>query len=420
MANMMIDATHSPLDLHAVEVRLNAYEGADPAVDDAWELLGVAQSDAKLLLAALREIRVVLAYAERTIRLVNCNACHDQMTNAAERAAAVLASVVDRSDCARHPNCGGGQHDPSCPRSHATAARRMPPKTEREAKQRARLEAGDTAAFKASLLESVPLYADTEAGRRGVGSPVMAQLVLHGIERDINNVSEGSPARPTPLWLDVNALTAQDFYDLDGLGSGHEYKAGDDAWRDLLAEMAERQRSSVASGSPENVHTLAAIVKRIVLAHPERCSGETCGVCEAGRALDKLVALALRGGSGSLPREPSEAAIEAALEAAPVWWDVHPVPPGDELEAALPTIAQARTAVAKILTAAYAVEGAAPRELRTDRMDLHDELDRRYPMIKDFKAFVRGVHEGELSKSDTDTRGVSSVDRAAPEQERTP
>ena len=52
--------------------------------------------------------------------------------------------------------------------------------------QRARLDAGDFGAFKASLLESVQLYADTEAGRKGMGSPVMARLVYAGIESQLD------------------------------------------------------------------------------------------------------------------------------------------------------------------------------------------------------------------------------------------
>jgi len=52
--------------------------------------------------------------------------------------------------------------------------------------QRERIKLGDFAGFRAALLESIQLYADTEAGRSGMGSPVMAQLVLSGIESQID------------------------------------------------------------------------------------------------------------------------------------------------------------------------------------------------------------------------------------------
>ena len=55
-------------------------------------------------------------------------------------------------------------------------------------------------------------------------------------------------------------------------------------------------------------------------------------------------------------REPSEAAIEAALEVCPILNDVQQIS-STEVQVITPTISQARGAVVRILCAAYAIDG---------------------------------------------------------------
>lgn len=73
------------------------------------------------------------------------------------------------------------------------------PTNPKETAQIARLEAGDFAAFKQELLASVRLYADIEAGRTCMGSPVLAENVLAGIEWQIDALARGVvPSAPSP------------------------------------------------------------------------------------------------------------------------------------------------------------------------------------------------------------------------------
>jgi len=70
------------------------------------------------------------------------------------------------------------------------------PRTPHEAEQIENLAIGDFVAFRKAMLAQVQLYADTEAGRSGMGSPVLAQLVLGSIERDIDLALRSAPRIP--------------------------------------------------------------------------------------------------------------------------------------------------------------------------------------------------------------------------------
>lgn len=75
----------------------------------------------------------------------------------------------------------------------AVAAARNP----HEAKQLARLQVRDMDGFAAELLASIRLYADTKAGRQGMGSPVLAEVVYAGIERQIRMLTGTTLEVPT-------------------------------------------------------------------------------------------------------------------------------------------------------------------------------------------------------------------------------
>jgi hypothetical protein len=66
-------------------------------------------------------------------------------------------------------------------------------------------------------------------------------------------------------------------------------------------------------------------------------------------------------------------------------WEAHDLEDRQNGRAEQVAVESFRDALASLL-------GPAPAALRTERMDLHDELDRRFPMIDEFKAFVRQRH----------------------------
>jgi len=143
--------------------------------------------------------------------------------------------------------------------------------------QRARLDAGDFGAFMASLLESGQLYADTEAGRKGMGSPVMARLVYAEIESQLDMLlarvslpdSGDAPRAPTLCPI----CGGQGWYAVPNRGTGEPEQeqcercygtaSAPDGLRALLVQATE-WLDAMASGNPLRDGPSAAQAKEFV------------------------------------------------------------------------------------------------------------------------------------------------------------
>lgn len=140
-------------------------------------------------------------------------------------------------------------------------------------------------AFRAALASVLPQFGDVPVthitwdaeGNRVVAPLGVAPPEPHGLAEISRKQLEAELARPALTdaqrieWLVMVCVETQQ----------------------ALMEALGASRAGAPGAPATTVHALAARVKRIVTASPERCSGETCGVCDAGRALDRLVDLAL-------------------------------------------------------------------------------------------------------------------------------
>lgn len=159
------------------------------------------------------------------------------------------------------------------------------PRNPREVEQLARLKARDLDGFVAVLLESVRLFADTEAGRQGMGSPVLAAVVYAGIERQIAMLVGAALGAP-PATLDRRTLFDLFIRHRGLVGAAHmaDDAHSREAWL-AVDEMEQAAGAALEAGPPprrDATQELLITIVRCVRKYPD---ADEVGVAAYIRAL---------------------------------------------------------------------------------------------------------------------------------------